>query len=320
VLVVGAGIAGVACARALRSAGVAVQLVERGRVVGGRMSSRRLEGRPVDLGAAFFTADLATPFGAVVQDWLDRGLARPWTDTFSVSEAGATLTPKSGPMRYAAPTGLRSLVVDLAEGMDIEFERSMGGVSRGPTGEVATVLAMPDPQARRLLAPTSQAARSLDDDSGGGWAPTISVALGWDERQWPRDLHGVFVNGSPTLTFVADDGDRRGDGAAVLVAHSTPGLAGFHRDDPDAAITPMTDEVRALLGIEVAPSWSYAHRWTYARTLAGHAEPFLLTGADGDGRGRAIGVCGDGWGGTSSVGTAWTSGDALARALAERLG
>lgn len=283
------------------------------------MSSRRLEGRPVDLGAAFFTADLATPFGAVVQDWLDRGLARPWTDTFSVweagAEAGAELTPKSGPMRYAAPAGLRSLVADLADGMSVEFERAMGGVSTGSRGdgsigEVFTVLAMPDPQARRLLPPTSEAAMSLDD--GAGWAPTIAVALGWDEPQWPRDLHGVFVNGSPTLTFVADDGDRRGDGAAVLVAHSTPGLAGLHLDDPDAAISPMTDSVCALLGIDVAPSWSYAHRWTYARTLAGHPEPFLLT--------DRVGVCGDGWGGTSSVGTAWASGDALGRTLAERLG
>ncbi|HEU0205887.1 MAG TPA: FAD-dependent oxidoreductase [Pseudolysinimonas sp.] len=321
VLVVGAGISGLACAHALRSAGVPVRVVERGRVPGGRMASRRLEGRPVDLGAAFFTADLATGFGAVVQGWLDRGVARPWTDTFSVSDDGRPLTAKSGPMRYAAPAGLRALTTELAEGLDIEFEHAVDAVStdgaaggqHGQTGALGagiTVLAMPDPQARRLLPPGSAPAAALD--GGVGWAPTIAVALGWDRQVWPRDIHGVFVNGSPTLTFVADDGDRRGDGAPVLVAHSTPELAGRHLSEPDAAIGPITEAVRALLDIGVAPSWSYAHRWTFARTLAGHPEPYLLH--DG------IGICGDGWGGTSSVGTAWASGDALGQAIAATRG
>ena len=323
VLVVGAGISGLACAHALRSAGIPVRVVERGRVPGGRMASRRLEGRPVDLGAAFFTADPATAFGAVVQRWLDRGLARPWTDTFSVSDDRGPLTEKSGPMRYAAPAGLRALVADLADslagggagGVHVEFEMPVDVVppSSGDSDDSdarITVLAMPDPQARRLLPPDSAVAASLDD--GAGWAPTIAVALGWDEADWPRDIHGVFVNGSPALTFVADDGDRRGDDAPVLVAHSTPELAGRYLNDPDAAIAPITEAVRTLLHIGVAPSWGYAHRWTFARTLAGHPEQYLLQ--DG------IGVCGDGWGATSSVGTAWASGDALGRAIAARLG
>jgi predicted NAD/FAD-dependent oxidoreductase len=307
VLVVGAGISGLACAQMLQSAGVPVRVVERGRVPGGRMASRRLNGRPVDLGAAFFTADLATPFGAVVRGWLEAGIARPWTDTFSVSDDGGALIEKSGPIRYAAPAGLRALATRLAEGLEVEFEHSVDTAS---TAAPITVLAMPDPQARRLLPSDSAVAASLDD--GAGWAPTIAVALGWDEAVWPRSIHGVFVNGSPTLTFVADDGDRRGDGAPVLVAHSTPGLAARYLSDPDAAIAPITEAVRALLDINLAPSWSYAHRWTFARTLAGHPEPYLLR--DG------IGVCGDGWGATSSVGTAWASGDALGRAIADQLG
>jgi renalase len=175
------------------------------------------------------------------------------------------------------------------------------------------VLAMPDPQARRLLPTGSTIASRLTD--GFGWAPTIAVALGWPERRWPAELHGAFVNGSPVLSFLADDGDRRGDGAPVLVAHSSAELAREHLDDPDAAIPPITEAVRALLELGEAPSWSYAHRWTFARPVAQHPEPYLL---EDDGAGL-IGVCGDAWGASSSVGTAWTSGDALGRALAARL-
>ena len=56
VVVVGGGIAGVACAVELATAGVAVRVVDRARTVGGRMASKRIDGLPVDLGAAYFTA------------------------------------------------------------------------------------------------------------------------------------------------------------------------------------------------------------------------------------------------------------------------
>lgn len=308
VLVVGAGISGIACARALRDAGVPVRIGERARVVGGRMATRRLEGRHVDLGAAFFTADLDGPFGEVVRGWLDRGLARPWTDTLSVSDDGGPLIPKSGPLRYAAPAGLRSLVVDLADGLDIELQHPVAGPIDADGGHLATVLAMPDPQARRLLPADHPALAGLSDEAG--WAPTIAVALGWSERRWP-DFHGAFVNGSPLLSFLADDGDRRGDGAPVLVAHSSAELAHEHLEDPDAAVAPITEAVRTLLGIAELPSWSYAHRWTFARPTTAHPEPFLFD--------EGVGICGDAWGAPSSVGTAWASGDALGREIAESL-
>ncbi len=62
VTIVGAGISGVACARVLTAAGIPVELVDRGRRAGGRMASRRHEGRPADIGASYFTvSDPANP-------------------------------------------------------------------------------------------------------------------------------------------------------------------------------------------------------------------------------------------------------------------
>ena len=55
VVVVGAGISGVACARRLAAAGIPVELRERSHVPGGRMASRTLAGRRVDLGASYLT-------------------------------------------------------------------------------------------------------------------------------------------------------------------------------------------------------------------------------------------------------------------------
>ena len=306
VLIVGAGIAGIACAQALRSAGVAARVVDRGRKPGGRMSSRTINGRTVDLGAAYFTAEPGTPFDRVVADWVGRGLARPWTDTVAVAGPDGIHDYSSGPMRYAAAAGLRQLVVDLARGIDVEHGSTVAHVAPGEVdGERydTVVLAMPDPQARRLLA----ADHPLRDELAGAWVPSISVVLEWAARDWPP-FHAAFVNDSPELTTIADDGDRRGDAAPVLVAHTTEALAREHLEDPDGAITPTIAAVRRVLGLTDAPVHSFAHRWTFARPGAQHAQPYYW--ADG------VAVCGDGWGERSSLGTAWASGDALGRAIA----
>jgi predicted NAD/FAD-dependent oxidoreductase len=160
------------------------------------------------------------------------------------------------------------------------------------------VLAMPDPQALAVLAPAEPAAALLRDRA---WEPALALAAGFAERTW--SFAGAFVHDDPVLTWVADDGSRRGDGAPVLVAHSTAGLAGHPPTDAEAQ---MVDRLRRLAGLP-APAWTHLQRWTYAKPVGTREAPYGLAGG--------IGLCGDGWG-RSKVEAAWVSGDALGRALA----
>ena len=305
VVVVGAGLSGVACARVLQAAGVGVRLLDRGHVPGGRMASRTLWERRVDLGASYFTVS-DDGFAAVVDDWARRGLAREWTDTFHVlgdEERGST----SGPMRWGATHGLRSLVEDLATGLAVERRHVESIDEVGADEADVVVLAMPDPQARRLVGDHPVAA-SL----GREWEPVIAVAARWATRGW--DLDGAFVNGDPDLGWIADDGRRRGDGAPVLVAHTTPELAARHLEDPTGAAPAAVQALRRLLDLG-EPEDVHVHRWTFARPVGERTDPFALVEGD-----RLVGVCGDGWGATPKVETAWLSGVRLGRTLAERLG
>lgn len=260
--------AGAACAAALREGGADVRLVDRGRAPGGRMSSPELHGRRVDLGAGYFTVR-DEGFRAVVDGWVAAGLAREWTDRFEGQRS-------SGPMRYAAPAGLRSLVRDLLG----EFAVEHAELTELPDGEV--VLAMPDPQAARLV----EVPGAVECEQ------VIAVAAGFAERTWTW-RHGVFVNDDPEVTFVADDGDRRGDDAPVLVAHTRTG-----------ALEP----VLARFGLP-EPLWTHVHRWAFAKPASQHFEPF--------GRIGRVGLCGDQWcpEGQPRVESAWLSGTRLARAL-----
>lgn len=300
--------AGVACAVELTAAGVPVRVLDRGHAVGGRMASRRIAGRPVDIGAAYFTVR-DPEFAEVVGRWRSAGLARPWTSELAVL-GDASRERSAGPVRWAAPGGLRSLVRDLASGLDVTLEHEVTHVGPGPVvdGEPAdiVVLAMPDPQALRLVDPDSTAAAAL---AGREWRPLIAVAAGWEARQWDP-LPAAFVNDNPVLSLVADDGDRRGDAAPVLVLHSTADVAREHDAAPDGAIPPMLGMLRRLLDVGVAPTWTHAHRWRFASPVGKREVDFHL-GDDG------IALAGDGWG-TSKVETAWRSGTLLGRAIAGR--
>jgi predicted NAD/FAD-dependent oxidoreductase len=309
VVVVGAGIAGIACAVELAAAGVAVRVVDRAGAVGGRMASRRIDGRPVDLGAAYFTVR-DPEFAQVVARWRTAGLARPWTSELTVFRGSGERSRAPGPVRWAAPAGLRSLVAALAEGLPIELEHRVARVGPGPTVDGvaadAVVLAMPDPQARQLVDDRSPAATRLD---GREWRPVISVAVGWARREWPP-MTAAFVNDHPVVSLVADDGARRGDGAPVLVAHTVADVARRYDSCPDAAIAPVLDALRHLLGLRSDPVWTHAHRWRHAAPATDRVHGFHL-GDDG------IGLAGDGWG-SPRIETAWRSGTHLARAVVRR--
>ena len=310
VIVVGAGLSGVAAGRTLREAGLDVVLLDRGHRVGGRMASRRTEGRVVDTGASYFTVS-DPAFEAVVEDWRARRLARPWTDTFQVADAG-TLSPKPGPMRWAAPAGLRTLVEDLAAGLDVR-EQTVRAVTPGPQVDGhtadAVVLAMPDPQARRLLDPgLSAVADALTDP----FEPVLALTARWPEAVWPA-MDGAFVTDDPILAWIADDGRRRGDRAPVLVAHSTAEFAAEHLAAPQEAAPLMEVAVRDALGIATEAASTHLHRWTFAKP-SGRREDRYFLGED------RVGVCGDAWSDKPRVEAAYLSGVALGRALAQRLG
>ena len=315
VVVVGAGLSGVACARELAAAGLPVRLLDRGRRPGGRMASRRLWDRPVDLGASYVTAS-DPDFAAVVDGWHRRGVAREWTDTFCAFDEGGVVA-KPGPLRWGTPAGLRSLVEDLATDLDVERYDAAGlDDLPGP----AVVLAMPDPQARRLVPGDHPAAALLDR----AYVPVLALAATWPRRTWDAvsptgRFDGAFVNGDPVLAWIADDGRRRGDDAPVLVAHSTPDFARRHLEDPEAAGPEMVRALRSLMSGPAmslpAPDDVHVHRWTFARPAGERAATHALV----DGPGGLVGLCGDGWGPASKVETAWLSGRDLGRALVARL-
>lgn len=328
IAVIGAGISGIACATELVAAGHKVVVLDRGVRLGGRMASQALrvenkwKGHLIDVGASYPTTSNAD-FKKLMKAWAKKGLAHEWTDTFHVATGTKLTDTTTGPMRWAAAGGLRALVEDLADQLPAELVElshpvEIESVVPGDKGLLvdgnsfdAVALAMPDPQAKRLLDASFKSSHNAL--RGVAWEAVLVFAAFYEKRTW-KDVHGVFVNDSPELTFIADDGSRRGDQAPVLVAHSTGLLAQNHLENPDAAGPAMKKAMHAILGIKQEPEWSTVKRWTYARPLASRAEQFHFD------PGTGVGLCGDAWFGGQSgprIENAWLSGRALGTHMAQ---
>lgn len=130
VVIVGAGLAGLAAGGALRAAGHDVVLFDKGRSPGGRMATRRIGGAIVDHGAQFFT--VRTPeLTERVDRWVAEGLVFEWSRGFGVDADGYP--------RYAVRGGMNALAKTLAEGLDVRCSSLVFELRPG-TGRAWTVV------------------------------------------------------------------------------------------------------------------------------------------------------------------------------------
>jgi len=330
--VIGAGLAGLACAESLCTAGVAVSVFDKGRGPGGRLSTRRVEGMQFDHGAQYLTAR-DPDFRDRMARWLDQGVAAAWTGRMVRLTADAVVEESAGE-RFVGVPGMNALVKAMADGVTaaggrVAFGTRVTALHRSGTGWALTgedggdlgrfdrvVVAVPAPQAADLLRPVlpDLAARVAT----ARLAPCWTVMAAFDR---PLDVawEAAFVSGpggdgggseERPLAWVARNGAKPGrDGTESWVMHAGPDWSARHLED-------MADSVKArlllafteLVGPTPALLYAAAHRWRYAMPVEPLAVPALWEPAAG------IALCGD-WCLGARGEAAWLSGRAAARHL-----
>jgi len=334
--IIGAGIAGLACARVLHEAGRPVTLLEKARGAGGRMSSRRLPDAVVDLGAQFFSVrDPA--FGRQVEAWRQAGCASRWPQSLWSAEAAGWQRHRDDLERFIGNPRMSAVTRHLAEGLTIlaetRIEHLEGNAGRwwlvdqhgkrhGPFAQV--VVSAPTPQAHALVAAhdASLAAACeavIQRPCWAAWAlfdePLPTLPGVDDDWQAVRLSPG---HGSSPLRFVTRNHRKPGradQGESLsLLAHLDWSETRLE-DSPETAAEALFDAFQRALPGGLAlpePRELGAHRWRYAQpdVFAG-GEPVNL-----DYRRSASGLalCGDGWRGPR-VEDAWLSGHHLGEAL-----
>lgn len=319
VAVVGAGLSGLACARALVDHGVPVRVFDKARGAGGRMSTRRAEAWQFDHGAQYFT--VRDPlFASQVELWRRDGLVASWQGTIAVLDSGNMVIKDDEIVRNVGVPGMNAVCRHLATDLDTFYQTRIGALERvGKQWALTTdqgadlglfdavVISAPAPQTAALL--EDLAPNLADRAAGVEMSPCWAVMAVFPG---PLDLgfDGAFVHNSP-LSWVACNGSKPGrPGGEAWILHASPEWSRDHLElDRREAAQRLLDAFAATAGgLEAAPVHLDAHRWRFALPSEPLAEPCLF---DADLR---LAACGD-WCGGPRVEGAFLSGTAAADRL-----
>jgi predicted NAD/FAD-dependent oxidoreductase len=321
IAVIGAGIAGLACARELARGEAKVTLFERARGLGGRLGTRRQGDYAFDHGAQFVTAR-SRPFLRFVEISGRAGTAASWRPR--LLEDGRTW---DAPIEdwYVGTPGMSALVRPLSRGFDLQTGVAVQELVQGQRGwELKTdsgrqnrifdavAVAVPAPQALTLLAPHGRSFRFLADVR---IAPCWTAMIAF-ERSLVADADAMRWT-SGALSWAACDSSkpRRPTGPQSWVVQASAQWSRDHLDaDAQEAARLLLREFALALGTALPrPAFLLAHRWRHAFVEQPLGLPCIVDEE------IAAGACGD-WCIAPRVEAAFESGRTLAHSLLSMVG
>ncbi|MFO1182579.1 NAD(P)/FAD-dependent oxidoreductase [Ottowia sp.] len=318
IAVIGAGIAGLACARTLMQAGHDVTLLEAAPQVGGRTASSDSPFGSFDGGAQYFTVRDAR-FGQALETAAP-GVARRWSASAvrvrdehgrqleaapPASEAHWVATPTMGalaqcwaePLRAAARLRLSTRVLGLARAGRGGWQLRLQGPGNTPPVDSTfeTVLfATPAPDVRELLSTSEQTSALAPSLQAVEMAPCWTLMLAFAQASQP----GLYTLGPQwnaarsthhRIAWLARESSKpqRGGIERWTVQASSAWSQEHAGDDPQRVAAKLQKAFAEVTGIRATPSHAQARLWPHARTVQALGRPFVWDAALG------IGLCGD---------------------------
>ncbi|MBC7719719.1 MAG: FAD-dependent oxidoreductase [Chitinophagaceae bacterium] len=317
--VIGAGIAGIACARTLVQAGHQVTVFEKSRSAGGRMSTRRTEFGGFDHGAQYFTVR-DTRFQKALSS--SPALVRPWSaNTVRILDelgrvVSSNLPPKEA--HWVATPGMNALVRHWAKPLEsagqLQFETQVtrievdklapkrwqlqtegpGGTSHVFSGFDAVIMAVPSVQARGLLLSSQIAKPLLAAVSNVSVAPCWTLMLAFPQAAQPKlTALGPQWNAARSthhrIAWLARESSKPGrEPIERWTVQASPDWSLRHLEDDEARVkAKLLKAFTEVTGIRAEPPYAEVHRWRYAQTMTPLGKTHLWDAKLG------IGMCGD---------------------------
>ncbi|MDB9529015.1 FAD-dependent oxidoreductase [Oscillatoria sp. CS-180] len=342
VVVVGAGMAGLICARRLQQAGYQVCVLEKSRGLGGRLATRRINGVPLDHGARYIQPE-GEWLNALTQQLIAQGVLTLWQPhCYALDPSGHLQSAKLTLPYYVASQGMSAVGKAIAANLAVHRQQRVTALLPTPdntwhiTAErvadgtsvqhraKAIVLAIPAPQIVPLLEPLrshASLAKAATAISTVQYAPCLTVMAQYEPpfafvaAPLPCDPTEPWaIEGHPDTPFfwIGLDSSKRSVEGFNVVLHSSSNFAQTWLDADN--LQPAGSALLAEAGQFIA-SWMMrplrwqVHRWRYARvkvpcpdSLPTMSDPLPLV------------ACGD-WCGDRHINSAFESGWAAADAV-----
>lgn len=273
VAIVGAGLCGATAAAELVRSGHRVSVFDKGRAVGGRMSSKRTGAGYLDMGAQYFTAR-SEQFQRQVQSWLDAGCVAVWncgTASLTHDERGSTLeNSPDRQLRYIGTPSMQAPVKAVLEGIPVATNCRIHSLQRDAagwtlmdesgerhTGFSSVLLTVPPVQADQLLVHSGLTALvAVDSLLEPCWAVAVRTAA------MPR-ADALFCQ-HPKLRFISHQATKTGRDRCFVLHFN----AAFSREHLEQSADFWFAQAAAIahseLGVEEVIEPVAAHRWLYA--------------------------------------------------------
>lgn len=319
IAIIGAGIAGIACARTLVQAGHHVTVFEKSAEVGGRMATRQSPFGSFDHGTQYFTVRDGR-FARALRTVPD--LCRPWSaNTVRVLDERGLVAAAGLPAREAhwVPTpGMNELVRHWAQPlMDSQSMELQTRVTRvepdalNPhrwqlrttgaqdsqhvfSGFDAVLLAIPSTQAHLLLEVSGQAKAIAQKIDKVQVAPCWTLMLAFPQAVQPGlTTLGPQWNAARSthhrIAWLARESSKPGrEVVERWTVQASPAWSQEHlEDDAERVQAKLIKAFSEVTGIRAEPTHADVHRWSYAQTIRPLGKSHLW-----DAKTR-IGVCGD---------------------------
>ncbi|MFN5514005.1 MAG: NAD(P)/FAD-dependent oxidoreductase [Cyanobacteriota bacterium] len=301
-LLVGGGLTGLIGATVLARRGWRVQILDKGRGIGGRLASRRLTSGGqtgcFDFGAQYFT--VSSPlFQPWIEEWLKDGVIVPWsegfptlTGTFRNAEKVAYRGAESnrGLAQYLASQLPSQSVLTQCRVLSFQWRGGEWRVRAEvlPEGieEVysaqALALTAPVPQSLELL---GRSGISLTPDiqaklENVTYAPCLTLLALLEEPAQIPPPGGLWLTGDP-LGWIACNYQKgiSPQGYGVTIQAGPQWSADQFEADSDLITAQMLNSARPWLGSKVLVT--HLHRWRYSQVLQPYPEPCLSLPAPG---------------------------------------
>ena len=250
IIVVGAGLSGLSAASALHASGHEVTVFDKGRGVGGRLATRRIDDAVLDHGAQFFTVR-SDEFASYVDSWVRDGVAREWCRGFGDPD---------GHPRYVGTNGMTSIAKHLASGLDVRTSSLVFSLQRGTSegshawdvklddgtvhGCDRIILTAPLPQSFSLMFSAGvempEGLRGIDYDR------TLGLLVALDSADHLVRAPGGLQDPDEVFSFIGDNSAKGISPTPALTFHANAGWSLEHFDDD-------LDTIRASLLQAIGP-------------------------------------------------------------------
>jgi len=312
ILVMGAGLAGLAASGLLQNSGKEVRIAEKGHGVGGRMATRRAGDATFDHGAQFITARSAR-FSNAIRVWEEAGIAESWCKGFSAEADGHT--------RWRGKPSMTAIPKHLSRDLSIELETEVVSLDHdGTEWRVVTrdgreifakimIMTAPVPQSLalidignfRLEHELRQQLEGLDYERCIAVMATLAVPS-------LVPAPGGFAPGDGPISWIADNQKKGISARPAVTIHGTDSFSLSHwAEDREKAGLKLIEAARSWLG--GTPESFQVHGWKYSKPktvfpeacVVAHQKPLLILAGDAFGGPKVEGAALSGWAAAETV-------------------